>query len=231
MYGYYYFDPTYLLLVIGMVLSLLASAKVKSTFSVYSRVRSASGLTGADAARRILRMSGITDVTVVPISGSLTDHYDPGSKKLALSQDVYDKTSVAAIGVAAHECGHAIQDKESYTFLKIRSAIYPVVNVATSISYYIILIGFLMQAFQLIYLGIALTCCGLLFQVVTLPVEFDASRRALEKLQDYKIVDNSEFAGAKEVLTAAALTYVAGVLASMLQIFRLILAAKDREDR
>ena len=104
MYGYYYFDPTYLLLVIGMVLSLLASAKVKSTFSVYSRVRSASGLTGADAARRILRMSGITDVTVVPISGSLTDHYDPGSKKLALSQDVYDKTSVAA-----HECGHAIQ--------------------------------------------------------------------------------------------------------------------------
>ena len=109
MYGYYYFDPTYLLLVIGMVLSLLASAKVKSTFSVYSRVRSASGLTGADAARRILRMSGITDVTVVPISGSLTDHYDPGSKKLALSQDVYDKTSVAAIGVAAHECGHAIQ--------------------------------------------------------------------------------------------------------------------------
>ena len=133
--------------------------------------------------------------------------------------------------MAAHECGHAIQDKESYTFLKIRSAIYPVVNVATSISYYIILLGFLMQAFQLIYLGIALTCCGLLFQVVTLPVEFDASRRALEKLQDYKIVDNSEFDGAKEVLTAAALTYVAGVLSSMLQIFRLILAAKDREDR
>ena len=121
MYGYYYFDPTYLLLVIGMVLSLLASAKVKSTFSVYSRVRSASGLTGADAARRILRMSGITDVTVVPISGSLTDHYDPGSKKLALSQDVYDKTSVAAIGVAAHECGHAIQHATNYVPLNLRS--------------------------------------------------------------------------------------------------------------
>ena len=132
MYGYYYFDPTYLLLVIGMVLSLLASAKVKSTFSVYSRVRSASGLTGADAARRILRMSGITDVTVVPISGSLTDHYDPGSKKLALSQDVYDKTSVAAIGVAAHECGHAIQHAANYVPLNLRSAIVPVANIGST---------------------------------------------------------------------------------------------------
>ena len=135
MYGYYYFDPTYLLLIIGMVLSLLASAKVKSTFSVYSRVRSASGLTGADAARRILRMSGITDVTVVPISGSLTDHYDPGSKKLALSQDVYDKTSVAAIGVAAHECGHAIQHATNYVPLNLRSAIVPVANIGSTLSW------------------------------------------------------------------------------------------------
>lgn len=135
MYGYYYFDPTYLLLIIGMVLSLMASAKVKSTFSVYSRVRSASGLTGADAARRILRMSGITDVTVVPISGSLTDHYDPGSKKLALSQDVYDKTSVAAIGVAAHECGHAIQHATNYVPLNLRSAIVPVANIGSTLSW------------------------------------------------------------------------------------------------
>ena len=120
MYGYY-FDPTYILLIIGMILSLAASARVKSTFAIYSRVRSASGLTGAEAARRILRMAGITDVVVVPISGSLTDHYDPGTKKLALSQDVYDRTSVAAIGVAAHECGHAIQHAQNYAPLTIRS--------------------------------------------------------------------------------------------------------------
>ena len=182
-------------------------------------------------AREILDKNGLEDIYIVEIKGELTDHYDPTKKVVRLSTDIFHGETIAAAAVAAHECGHAIQDKESYTFLKIRSAIYPVVNVATSISYYIILLGFLMQAFQLIYLGIALTCCGLLFQVVTLPVEFDASRRALEKLQDYKIVDNSEFDGAKEVLTAAALTYVAGVLASMLQIFRLILAAKDREDR
>lgn len=154
MYGYYYFDPTYLLLVIGMVLSLLASAKVKSTFSVYSRVRSASGLTGADAARRILRMSGITDVTVVPISGSLTDHYDPGSKKLALSQDVYDKTSVAAIGVAAHECGHAIQHATNYVPLNLRSAIVPVANIGSTLSWPLFLAGLIFSIRPLLTVGI-----------------------------------------------------------------------------
>ena len=127
MYGYY-FDPTYFLLIIGMLLSMAASARVKSTFAIYSRVRSASGLTGAEAARRILRMAGITDVTVVPISGSLTDHYDPRNKQLALSQDVYDRTSVAAIGVAAHECGHAIQDAQNYVPLNLRSAIVYRIN-------------------------------------------------------------------------------------------------------
>ena len=133
MYGYY-FDPTYILLIIGMILSLAASARVKSTFAIYSRVRSASGLTGAEAARRILRMAGITDVVVVPISGSLTDHYDPGTKKLALSQDVYDRTSVAAIGVAAHECGHAIQHAQNYAPLTIRSAIVPAANIGSTLS-------------------------------------------------------------------------------------------------
>lgn len=220
-----------ILILLIIIIPLLAQLKIQSSYNRYKRVENNKKKSGFEVAREILDKNGLEDIYIVEIKGELTDHYDPTKKVVRLSTDIFHGETIAAAAMAAHECGHAIQDKESYTFLKIRSAIYPVVNVATSISYYIILIGFLMQAFQLIYLGIALTCCGLLFQVVTLPVEFDASRRALEKLQDYKIVDNSEFAGAKEVLTAAALTYVAGVLASMLQIFRLILAAKDREDR
>lgn len=220
-----------ILILLIIIIPLLAQLKIQSSYNRYKRVENSKKKSGFEVAREILDKNGLEDIYIVEIKGELTDHYDPTKKVVRLSTDIFHGETIASAAVAAHECGHAIQDKESYTFLKIRSAIYPVVNVATSISYYIILLGFLMQAFQLIYLGIALTCCGLLFQVVTLPVEFDASRRALEKLQDYKIVDNSEFAGAKEVLTAAALTYVAGVLASMLQIFRLILAAKDREDR
>ena len=220
-----------ILILLIIIIPLLAQLKIQSSYNRYKRVENSKKKSGFEVAREILDKNGLEDIYIVEIKGELTDHYDPTKKVVRLSTDIFHGETIAAAAVAAHECGHAIQDKESYTFLKIRSAIYPVVNVATSISYYIILLGFLMQAFQLIYLGIALTCCGLLFQVVTLPVEFDASCRALEKLQDYKIVDNSEFAGAKEVLTAAALTYVAGVLASMLQIFRLIFAAKDREDR
>lgn len=220
-----------ILILLIVFIPLLAQLKIQSSYNRYKRVENNKKKSGFEVAREILDKNGLEDIYIVEIKGELTDHYDPTKKVVRLSTDIFHGETIAAAAVAAHECGHAIQDKESYTFLKIRSAIYPVVNVATSISYYIILLGFLMQAFQLVYLGIALTCCGLLFQVVTLPVEFDASRRALEKLQDYKIVDNSEFAGAKEVLTAAALTYVAGVLASMLQIFRLILAEKDREDR
>lgn len=220
-----------ILILLIIIIPLLAQLKIQSSYNRYKRVENSKKKSGFEVAREILDKNGLEDIYIVEIKGELTDHYDPTKKVVRLSTDIFHGETIAAAAVAAHECGHAIQDKESYTFLKIRSAIYPVVNVATSISYYIILLGFLMQALQLVYLGIALTCCGLLFQVVTLPVEFDASRRALEKLQDYKIVDSSEFAGAKEVLTAAALTYVAGVLASMLQIFRLILATKDREDR
>ena len=220
-----------ILILLIIIIPLLAQLKIQSSYNRYKRVENSKKKSGFEVAREILDKNGLEDIYIVEIKGELTDHYDPTKKVVRLSTDIFHGETIAAAAVAAHECGHAIQDKDSYTFLKIRSAIYPVVNVATSISYYIILLGFLMQALQLVYLGIALTCCGLLFQVVTLPVEFDASRRALEKLQDYKIVDSSEFAGAKEVLTAAALTYVAGVLASMLQIFRLILATKDREDR
>ena len=223
MYGYY-FDPTYFLLIIGMLLSMAASARVKSTFAIYSRVRSASGLTGAEAARRILRMAGITDVTVVPISGSLTDHYDPRNKQLALSQDVYDRTSVAAIGVAAHECGHAIQHSEGYEPLKIRSAIVPVANFGSKAGMYIIIAGCLLSFFQpLITLGIVLFSFGMIFQLVTLPVEFNASSRALNVLEESGWLVDEENKMAGKVLKAAAYTYVAAAAASILSVLRLIL--------
>ena len=222
MYGYY-FDPTYILLVIGMVLSLAASARVKSTFAIYNRVRSESGLTGAEAASRILHMAGITDVSVVPIAGSLTDHYDPRSRQIALSQDVYDKTSVAAIGVAAHECGHAIQDSVNYVPLNFRTAIVPVANIGSMLSWPLFLAGLIFSLRPLLTLGILLFSLAVLFQLVTLPVEFNASSRAL------KMMGPDEVKGAKKVLTAAALTYVAALASSILQLLRLIILAGGRD--
>lgn len=230
MYGYYW-DPTYILLVIGMLLSLAASARVKSTFAIYSRVRSASGMTGAEAARRILHMAGITDVMVVPVSGSLTDHYDPRRKKLALSQDVYDKTSVAAIGVAAHECGHAIQHQVNYAPLSLRTAIVPAANIGSSLSWPLFLAGLIFSIRPLLTLGIVLFSLAVLFQLVTLPVELNASSRALKMLGNSGILGNDELKNAKKVLAAAALTYVAALAASVLQLLRLIILAggKDRD--
>ena len=228
MYGYY-FDPTYFLLIIGMLLSMAASARVKSTFAIYSRVRSASGLTGAEAARRILRMAGITDGTVVPISGSLTDHYDPRNKQLALSQDVYDRTSVAAIGVAAHECGHAIQDAQNYVPLNLRSAIVPVANIGSTLSWPLFLAGLILSIRPLLTLGILLFSFAVLFQLVTLPVEFNASSRALKMLGSSGMLGTDEVKGAKKVLTAAALTYVAALASSILQLLRLIILAGGRD--
>lgn len=228
MYGYY-FDPTYFLLIIGMILSMAASARVKSTFSIYSRVRSASGLTGAEAARRILHMAEITDVTVVPISGSLTDHYDPRNKQLALSQDVYDRTSVAAIGVAAHECGHAIQDAQNYVPLNLRSAIVPVANIGSTLSWPLFLAGLILSIRPLLTLGILLFSFAVLFQLVTLPVEFNASARALKMLGSSGMLGTDEVKSAKKVLTAAALTYVAALASSILQLLRLIILAGGRD--
>ncbi len=228
MYGYY-FDPTYFLLIIGMILSMAASARVKSTFSIYSRVRNASGLTGAEAARRILHMAGITDVTVVPISGSLTDHYDPRNKQLALSQDVYDRTSVAAIGVAAHECGHAIQDAQNYVPLNLRSAIVPVANIGSTLSWPLFLAGLILSIRPLLTLGILLFSFAVLFQLVTLPVEFNASARALKMLGSSGMLGTDEVKSAKKVLTAAALTYVAALASSILQLLRLIILAGGRD--
>ena len=218
-----------ILILLIILIPLIAQVKISVSYNRYKKEKNTCKLTGQEVARRILDENGLQDIHIVEIKGELTDHYDPTRKVVRLSTDIFHGDTVAAAAVAAHECGHASQDKENYTFLRIRSAIYPVVNVATSVSYYIILIGFLFQALKLVYLGIGLTCCGLLFQLVTLPVEFDASKRALNKLEKYHLLAEVEIEGAKNVLSAAALTYVAGVMASILQILRLLLIASSQD--
>lgn len=219
-----YFDPTYFLVIIGALLSLAASARVKTTFAKYSRVRSLSGMTGAQAAERILHSAGIHDVAVLHVNGNLTDHYDPRNKTLKLSDNVYGQSSVAAIGVAAHECGHAIQHNDGYVPLRLRSAIVPVANIGATISWPLILIGlFLGYSQTLINIGIILFSCAVLFQIVTLPVELNASARAVRILDETGILYGEEVTHTKKVLGAAALTYVAAAAASILQLLRLVI--------
>ena len=209
---YYYYDWTYILVLIGVVLSLLASAKVKSTFARYSNVRSYSGMTGRDAAEKILHRNGIYDVQIIHISGNLTDHYNPTNKTLALSDPVYHSTSVAAIGVAAHECGHAVQHQVGYAPLSVRSALVPAANFGSMISWPLIIIGLMFNgqmSAMLINLGILLFSLAVLFQIVTLPVEFNASHRAVNVLETAGMLHPEEISGVKKVLGAAALTYVA----------------------
>ena len=236
-YGYYYyFDPTWILVLIGAVICMIASARVKTTFSKYSTVRSRTGMTGAEAARRLLDSQGIYGVQILPVSGSLTDHYDPRDKTLKLSQSVYGSASVAAIGVAAHECGHAIQDEVGYTPLRLRTAFVPVANFGSSISMILIIAGLIFGARNgsysiLVNLGILCFSLAVLFQLITLPVEFNASRRALVLLQENGILYQDEAAQTRKVLSAAALTYVAGALSAILQLLRLIILFGGRRDR
>lgn len=225
-YGYYpmFYDPTYILVLIGLVLSLAASARVKSTFAKYSRIRSMSGLTGAQAAERLLHASGIYDVQIEKVNGNLSDHYDPRKKTLRLSDSVYGQTSLAAIGVAAHECGHAIQHQHSYSPLKLRSALVPVANFGSTLSVPLIILGVIMGYSEiLINLGLILFTAAVLFQLITLPVEFNASKRAITRLGETGILYGDELKQSKKVLDAAALTYVAAAAASILQLLRLIL--------
>ena len=224
-YGYYY-DWTYILVLIGMVLSVAASAYVKSTYRKYSSVNSFSGMTGAAAAQRLLHSQGIYDVRIEHISGSLTDHYDPRSKVLRLSDDVYACTSVAAIGVAAHECGHAVQDATNYRFLRFRNAFVPVANIGSQLAWPLILIGLFISGQTsaiLIQLGILCFSLAVLFQLVTLPVEFNASARALRLVEQNGILGSEETRSSAKVLRAAALTYVASAAASILQLLRLLI--------
>jgi len=232
--GYYYgFDWTYLLVIIGAVICMIASARVKSTFQKYSGYRSATGMTGAQAAQRILNHAGIYDVTIQHISGNLTDNYNPKQKTLNLSDSVYNSTSVAAIGVAAHECGHAIQHQQAYAPLNIRAAIVPVANIGSQISWPLILLGLFISSDAgvfLINLGIIAFSFAVIFQLVTLPVEFNASSRALRTLGDIGILTESELPYTKKVLSAAALTYVASAASAILQLLRLILLTNRRRD-
>ena len=223
--GYGWFDPTMILLLIGMALSMLASAKVQSTFPSYSRVRSKTGMTGAQAAERILRSQGIDYVRVGHVRGNLTDHYDPKNKVLNLSDTVYNSTSVSAIGVAAHECGHAVQDKVGYFLLNFRGSLVPAANFGAQLSWPLIIIGYLFGGAggTLVKVGILMFCAVVLFHLVTLAVELDASRRALRLLDENGILVEDEVKKTRKVLGAAALTYVAALAASILQLLRLLI--------
>ncbi|MGO5307333.1 zinc metallopeptidase [Agathobacter sp. LCP21S3_B2] len=229
--GYYYWDPTYILVVIGAVICMIASARVKGTFNKYSQLRSMSGMNGAQVAQRVLQAAGIYDVQVRHVSGSLTDHYDPRTKTVNLSDPVYNATSVAALGVAAHECGHAIQHAKSYAPLSIRSALVPIANFGSMLAWPVILIGLFFNTRSsglIIDIGILLFSAAVLFQLVTLPVEFDASRRALVMLRTQGILADDELKYTRKVLKSAALTYVASAAAAILQLLRIILITNGR---
>lgn len=229
--GYYYWDPTYILVVIGAVICMIASARVKGTFNKYSQLRSMSGMNGAQVAQRVLQAAGIYDVQVRHVSGSLTDHYDPRTKTVNLSDPVCNATSVAALGVAAHECGHAIQHAKSYAPLSIRSALVPIANFGSMLAWPVILIGLLFNTRSsglIIDIGILLFSAAVLFQLVTLPVEFDASRRALVMLRTQGILADDELRYTRRVLKSAALTYVASAAAAILQLLRIILITNGR---
>ena len=229
--GYYYWDPTYILVVIGAVICMIASARVKGTFNKYSQLRSMSGMNGAQVAQRVLQAAGIYDVQVRHVSGSLTDHYDPRTKTVNLSDPVYNATSVAALGVAAHECGHAIQHAKSYAPLSIRSALVPIANFGSMLAWPVILIGLLFNTRSsglIIDIGILLFSAAVLFQLVTLPVEVDDSRRALVMLRTQGILADDELRYTRRVLKSAALTYVASAAAAILQLLRIILITNGR---
>lgn len=225
------FDFTYILVIIGAVISMIASLRVKSTYKKYAKVMSARGITAQQAAQMILSAAGIFDVKIGSISGDLTDHYSPSEKVLRLSDTVMDSTSVAAIGVAAHECGHAIQHNVGYGPLKLRSAAVPVANIGSKLSWPIIFIGLMFGYYGIARIGVFLFLFVVLFQLITLPVEFDASHRAMKILNERGMLVGEELSGAKKVLSAAAMTYVAALFSSVLQLLRLVLITQGRGGR
>lgn len=232
-FGYgYYVDPTYLLVLLGAILCLIASAMVNSTYKKYARYASMSGMTGAKAAARILSYSGINDVTIEHVSGELTDHPDPRKRVIRLSDSTYNSTSVAAISVAAHECGHVLQHHEGYIPIKVRTALVPAANIGSRLGLPIILLGVFLSWNQLlIQIGIWVFALAVLFQLVTLPVEFNASGRALVVMQQFGILSETETGSAKKVLRAAAMTYVAAAASSILQLLRLVILFGNKGSR
>ena len=226
---YYGFDATYIPVLIGFAVCMMASIRMRSTYSKYARVRSMSGMTGFDVANKILRMNGINDVTVERGGNDLTDHYDPGRKVVRLSYSTYSSNSIASVAVAAHECGHVLQHHKGYVPLSIRSSLVPVANIGSNFGIMLVIIGLIIGHFQpLITAGIFLFSGAVLFQLITLPVEFDASSRALVMLRDYGILGGDEEISARELLSAAALTYVASAAAGILQLLRLVLLSGRR---
>ncbi len=229
MYGYYGYDWTMILVAAGAVLCMLASMHVNTTYTRYSRIAAACGLTGADVARLILERNGVTDVQVQHVSGNLTDHYDPSKQVVNLSDAVYGSRSVAALGVAAHECGHVMQHEEGYTPLQFRTALVPIANFGSNAGIWIVLLSLILGlSSTLTTIGIVLFSMGVLFQLVTLPVEFNASHRALVMLEQYGVLGTDENRKARAVLKAAALTYVAAAASSILQLLRLVLLSNRR---
>lgn len=224
-----YFVYDYGILIITLLITLGAQALVSGSYSKYKKVKNKNSITGAEVVRMILSRNGLDDIYVVETNGNLTDHYDPKRRTIRLSKDIYNGTSIASIAVASHECGHALQDKDNYTFLKIRSTLVPLVNFSSAAGYIAILIGIIFSAMELFWIGIIFEVIILLFQLITLPVEFNASKRALDKIKEYNVADSSEINGAKKMLTAAAFTYVASVLTALLEILRLVLIARDRD--
>lgn len=226
-----FYDPTMMILISAILFTMYAQFKVSSTTNRFFRIKSRSGYNGQETAERILAANGIRDVRVVPIRGTLTDHYDPRKKVLRLSEEVYYGTSITSVAVAAHECGHALQHAYGYKPLEIRGAIVPVVNFASSLSWILIFVGLFFSGNNtMLQLGILMFSATVIFQLVTLPVEFNASKRALFQLQDLGIVDSGEARDSRKVLSAAAMTYVAAALTAILQLARLLLIANNRDD-
>ena len=228
-YGYSY-DWTYILVIIGAGITLIAQFLINNRYNKYKNVRSSYNVTGKDVARKILDANGLSNINVLEVAGNLTDHYDPTKKTVNLSTDIYKDSSIASIAVAAHECGHAIQDKVGYSFLRLRHMMVPTVNFSSKIGYLVIGIGLLFGTFKLAMIGLLLLCATLVFQLVTLPVEFNASRRAMEELKKLNLVNNSDANGVKSMLTAAAMTYVASLASTLLQMLRLFIMISRRRD-
>ena len=231
MYYYGGIDYTYILVLIGFLITFIAQIYIKSSYNKYKKINTKSKMDGYEVARRILDSNGLNNVDIVEVQGELTDHYDPSRKVVRLSTDIYHGTSIASSSVAAHECGHAVQDKENYFFLRFRSALVPFANISSKIGYAAIVIGLIFGITKLAWIGIALEMVILIFQLITLPVEIDASKRAGEFLKKEALVEKSEQVGSKKMLTAAALTYVASLVSTLLQVLRLVLIVASRDDR
>ena len=219
----------YIILAASVFISGAASSFIQTWYKKTSAMKNTKGLTGKEVARKILDKNGLKNVKVEPIQGQLTDHYDPKTKTVRLSEGIYDEESVAAISVASHECGHAIQDKDGYLFLRIRSSIVPIVNLASKLGYVAIALGVMSQLLSIVRIGIYAEFIILVFQVITLPVEFNASSRALKKIEEYSMVTSKELSSARSMLTSAALTYVAAVTSTLLEIFRLLLIFRSED--